>query len=298
MNTRTIQQTSSHPCATRATAIAALLASATMAAAQRPFDFIPEEMRGVEVTQRLNESIPLDLEFIDEKGEPVRLGDFFDGTRPVILTLNYFTCPQLCHLTLSGLVQGLHDVEWTIGKEFQIVTVTINPEETPEHAQSFKRSYAGRYGRDEAKDGWHFLVGEEANIKALAEAIGFGYRYDEKSGEYAHPSSIQFITPDGRISQYMIDLMFEPRDLRFALVEASQGSIGTVVDRFLLLTCFQYDPDSNSYAPAAWKIMRTGGALTVIIVAIGIITLAVRGSINQRRHGGGSGTVAIGGAQP
>lgn len=245
---------------------------------------VPRELQGIEVTERLGEQVPLNLEFIDESGNVVKLGDFFEAGKPVILTLNYYTCPMLCHLTLTGMVEGLRDVQWTAGQEFRIVTVTINPTETPDVASAFKNRYLGQMYNREGAD-WHFLCDKDGNVKKLAEAVGFGYRFVPETGEYAHSSVIKFLSPDGRIMRYMNNVMFEARDLRFALVESSQGSIGSPMDRFLLFTCFNYDPNSNSYAPAAWKIMRSGGALTVLFVTLGLIILWARGSVADRRSG-------------
>jgi protein SCO1/2 len=278
--------------------VIAFVAALTCAvSAQLPPSAMPAEMQGIEIIERLNEPVPMDLEFINEAGETVRFGDFFEEGKPVILTLNYYTCPMLCHLTLNGLVEGLRELEWTAGEDFQIVTITINPTETPEQAAAFKRRYMQQYGRETAEDGWHFLCDKDGNVKKMAEAVGFGYRFVPETGEYAHSSSIQFITPDGRISRYMNDIMFEPRDLRFALVESSRGGIGSPMDRFLLFTCFQYDPNSNSYAPAAWKIMRAGGAVTVVVVGLGLFLLWLRGGLHDRAGRGGhtSATLAIGG---
>ncbi len=260
---------------------AALLSAALPAAGQAQqsfYDQVPEEMEGVEVTQRLNEQVPFDVEFTNEHGERVSFGDYFADGRPVLLTLNYYTCPQLCHLTLNGLIEGLKELEWSAGEEFNIVTVSINPHEKPDQALAFKNRYAGMYGRETAAEGWAFLTGTEENIQKLADAVGFGFRYDERSGEYAHPSSIQFITPGGRIAQYMGGVIFRGQDLRFALVEASQGTIGSPMDRFLLFTCFQYDPRTNTYAPVAWKVMRSGALLTLVVMALGLTLLWWRGS--------------------
>lgn len=265
-------------------ALAALaIGHGSSASAQRIASDVPREMQGIEVIERLNEQVPLDLEFIDENGNVVKLGDFFEPGKPVILTLNYYSCPMLCHLTLNGMVEGLRDVQWTAGKEFRIVTITINPNETPQQATAFKSRYLDRYEREGAE--WHFLCDKDDNVKKLAEAVGFGYRFVPETGEYAHSSVIKFLSPDGRIMRYMNDIMFEPRDLRFALVESSTGSIGSPMERLLLFTCFRYDPNSGSYVPAAWKIMRSGGALTVAIVAIGLFVLWMRGSIAERRSG-------------
>lgn len=250
--------------------------------AQRPPDMVPPEFEGIGVEEKLDARLPLDLTFLNEAGEEVTLGSYFQSDKPVILTLNYYTCPMLCHLTLNGLVDGMNELEWQLGKDFQVVTVSINPKETPEDAAKFNAAYQKRYEREGVAEGWHFHVGTEENIRALAEAVGFLYRFDRKSGEYLHSSTIQFITPDGRISKYMNNVMFPPRDLRFALVEASEGSIGSPMDRLLLFTCYQWNPDANSYSPVAWKLMRSGAAFTVVALAAWLIVLGVRGSRHER----------------
>lgn len=277
----------------RVAAVAAALCCSMVTAsaqAQRPYDYVPPEMQGVGVVERLGEKVPLDLTFTDESGNTVQLADYFKAGKPVILTLNYYNCPQLCTLTLNGLVAGLKDVKWSAGEEFEIVTVSIDPEEGHELAEVKKRAYLTMYKRESVKDGWHFLVGEQENITKLANAVGFGYRYDAKSGEFAHTSTIIFLTPDGTISRYMNDVMFQSRDLRLALVEASQGTIGTAMEQFLLLTCFQWDPDSNSYAASAIQIVKLGGALTLIVLAAGLGALWWRGSYSAAGAADNSGS--------
>ncbi len=232
------------------------------------------ELEGVGITEHLDEQIPLDLMFVDENGENIVLGQYFDGEKPIILTLNYYKCPMLCSLTLNGLVSGLEEMEWTLGDKFDVVTLSINPEEKAPLAKKNKEGYLGHYDRKGAEDGWHFLTGEQDNITKLADAIGFGYVFDEQTGEFLHTASIMFITPDGRISKYMNDVQFRGQDLRFALIEASEGRIGTTLDRLLLFNCFQYDPDRNSYSPSAWKLMRTGAVLMLVVLCGGLAVLS------------------------
>ena len=233
-----------------------------------------KELEGVGITEHLDEQIPLDLMFVDENGENIVLGQYFDGEKPIILTLNYYKCPMLCSLTLNGLVSGLEEMEWTLGEKFEVVTLSINPEEKAPLAKKNKEGYLGHYDRKGAEDGWHFLTGEQDNITKLADAIGFGYVFDEQTGEFLHTASIMFITPDGRISKYMNDVQFRGQDLRFALIEASEGRIGTTLDRLLLFNCFQYDSDRNSYSPSAWKLMRTGAVLMLVVLCGGLAVLS------------------------
>jgi protein SCO1/2 len=240
-------------------------------------DELPPELEGVGIVERLDQQAPLDLPFKDETGRNVTLRDFLKPGRPLILTPVYYRCPMLCNHLLNGLVNGLNEVEWSAGKEFSIVSFSINPNEGPEVADVKKRAYLTQYKRQSAKDGWHFLTGSPQSIDAMCKAIGFGYRPDGK-GDYAHTATILFLTPDGKISRYMNDVLFEPRDLRFALVEASQGSIGSAMDKFLLFMCYQYDPHSNSYAASAMKIMRLGGLVTIMLLGTGLGLLWWRGS--------------------
>ena len=231
------------------------------------------ELEGVGITEHLDEQIPLDLTFVDEHGYDVLIGDYFDGAKPIIITLNYYKCPMLCSLTLNGLTAGLEEMEWTLGDEFDVVTLSINPKEDSKLAMTNKTGYLGHYDREGAEQGWHFLTGKQENITALADALGFGYVFDAQTGEFHHTASIMFMTPDGRISKYMNDVQFAGQDLRFALIEASEGRIGTTLDKLLLFNCFKYDPDRNSYTPSAWKLMRTGGVVMLMFLFGGLAIL-------------------------
>ena len=255
--------------------LAALTAAilATPVAAQLLSDELPAELDGVGIVQRLDEQVPLGLEFVDHNGKAVVLSDLIDGERPVILTLNYYRCPQLCSLTLNGLVDGLRDVDLDLGTEYNIVTVSINPDEGPAIAAQNRAGYLAALNEEVPESAWPFLTGNQENIEALAKAIGFGYRFDEPSGEFAHTASITFVTPDGRISKYMNDVRFLPRDLRLAVVDASQGKVGSLIDTILLFNCFQWDPEAGSFVPSAWKIMRLGAGISAIVLFGGIFIL-------------------------
>ena len=232
-----------------------------------------EALDGVGITEHLDERIPLDLVFTDEYGYDVTLSKYFDGEKPIIITLNYYRCPMLCSLTLNGLTAGLEQMEWSLGDKFDVVTVSINPKEGAELAMTNKMGYLDHYNREGSEKGWHFLTGKQESITKLADALGFGYVFDSKTGEFLHTASIMFMTPDGRISKYMNDVQFRGQDLRFALIEASEGRIGTAIDRLLLFNCFQYDPESNSYTPTAWKLMRSGAVLMLIVLGGGLAVL-------------------------
>ena len=240
------------------------------------------ELEGVGITEYLDEPLPLELTFVDENGYEIVLGDYFNKDIPVILTLNYYKCPMLCSLTLNGLVTGMEELEWSLGDKYEVITLSINPDEDAPLAKKNKEGYLGHYNRNGSESGWHFLTGDQENITKLAEAVGFGYVFDSQTGEFHHTASIMFITPDGRISKYMNDVSFAGQDLRFALVEASEGKIGTTLDRLLLFNCFQYDPDRNSYTPSAWKLMRTGAVLMLVVLFGG---LAVLGWTSPKRSG-------------
>jgi protein SCO1/2 len=222
----------------------------------------PAILRDVGFDQRLNQQVPLDLEFKDELGQAVRLSDYF-GEKPAILVLAYFKCPRLCTEVLNGLVRGLMDVPFDVGKEFNVLTVSFDPRETPDLAAAKKKTYLGRYGRPGAEAGWHFLTGEQEAIRRLTEAVGFRYTYDPKHDQFAHASGITVLTPQGKIARYFFDISYRPRDLRLGLVEASTNRIGSPVDQALLF-CFHYDPEEGKYGPAVMNFVRLGGVLTVL----------------------------------
>jgi protein SCO1/2 len=228
---------------------------------------VPEALEEVGITEHLDAKLPMDLEFRDEDGISVTLGSFFDGERPVILTLNYYRCPMLCGLMLNGLVDGLDQMEWTPGQEFEIVTVSINPLETPALAKEKKQNYIKRYGRPSAMTGWHFLTGNEPEIDRLAETVGFRFVYDPVEQQYAHAAAIFVCTPDGRVARYLYGIEYPPKRLKLGLLEASEGKIGTTLDQ-LILYCYHYDPTNRRYSPVAMNIMRVGGGATAAILGV------------------------------
>jgi protein SCO1 len=246
----------------------------------------PRELQGVGVTEHLNEVIPLDLAFKNESGAEVRLREFFTPGRPVILVLGYYRCPMLCDLTRNGLVNAMNELEWSAGREFNVLFVSINPDEEPGIAAVKKEAYLTQYRRDSAVNGLHFLVGNQREIELLAGATGFGYRYDPKADEYAHTSTIMFVTPEGRLSRYMNNVKFEPRDVKLALVEASEGAIGSPMDKFLLFMCYHYDPLRGSYSASAVKVMRLGGLVTLMVMTAGLGILWMRGSSRHSETAG------------
>lgn len=269
-----------HRLATYSAALVAL-ALPVAASAQSVSQQKPKELENVKIEQKLGDDLPLDAVFRDEQGNDVKLGDFFTGDRPVILTPVYYNCPMLCTLVLNGLVDGLEPVKLTVGTDFDIVTFSFAAEETPELANRKKRAYLTQYDREGAAEGWHFLTGSQESIDTVCEAIGFKYnRLD--NGQIAHSASIVFITPDGRISSYQNDVTFQPKNLRLALVDASEGTIRAPLENFLLFTCFRYDPDSGGYVASAWKIMRFFGGVTVLLLG-GTLFMLFRAEA-KRKH--------------
>jgi protein SCO1/2 len=232
----------------------------------------PELLKDVGIDQKLNDSISLDLAFRDEAGRPVTLGQFFAG-KPVVLSLVYYNCPMLCTQVLNGMERSLRDVPMDIGKQFSIVTVSIDPTERPALAAAKRALYTGLYGRPGATEGWHFLTGDEPQIKQLANAVGFRYAYDAQSKQFAHASAIMILTPEGRISRYLYGIQYSARDLRLGLVEASEGKIGTPVDQILLF-CYHYDPATGKYSLLISRILKAAGVFTILVIGIGIFLLA------------------------
>jgi len=260
--------------------VAVALACA-VARAQRT-DPLPSALEGVGITEHLGEMIPLDLEFTDEEGRRVSLADYFDGEHPVILTLNYYSCPMLCTLQLNGLIDALKRLAWTPGERFEIVTVSFDPAERPQLAKLKKQNYIREYGRPIAARGWHFLTGTKSNIEALTKTVGFTYRWDEESKQWLHAAAVYACTPTGKLSRYLYGVMYEPRDLRLALVEAGEGKTGSTLDQIILF-CFHYDADAGRYAPIARRIMSLGGVLTVITLGTTLALLWVRDARRARK---------------
>jgi protein SCO1/2 len=231
----------------------------------------PELLKEVGVDQKLNDSIPLDLTFRDEHGNLVPLRKYF-GSKPVILSLVYFNCPMLCTQVLNGLDRSLELIPMIIGKDFNVLTVSIDPTDRPVLAESKQAVYLGMYGRPGAEEGWHFLTGEQPQIKQLAAAVGFRYAYDPDSKQFAHASAIMVLTPTGKISRYFYGISYPERDLRLGLVDASQGKIGSPVDQVLLF-CYHYDPHTGKYGLLISRVLQLAGGLTVVFGGIFLATL-------------------------
>lgn len=238
---------------------------------------LPPALREVKIEQRLNEQVPLNLQFKDETGRTVQLSEYLNGSKPVILSLVFYKCPMLCNQILTGLLGSLRSQSFDVGREFDVLTVSFDPRETPELAAEKKQYFITRYNRPGAERGWHFLTGDEENIRRLTDAVGFHYNYDEKTNQFAHASGIMIMTPAGRLSRYFYGIEYNPRDLRLGLIEASDNRIGSAVDQ-LLLYCYHYDPATGRYGPVVMNIMRLGGIVTVL--GIGGLILILR----RRNH--------------
>jgi protein SCO1 len=236
----------------------------------------PKRLSGIDVEEHLDRKLPLGLEFTDTSGQKVQLQRFVRGDRPVIFTLNYSDCPMLCSLQLSGLSNALIQLDERLGRDFDVVTVSLNPAETTERARETEARYRGEVAAKRPPEpgvtgqkpgleagGWHFLTGTPASIDALAEALGIRYGYNEARKEYVHPAVLVLSTPNGRISRYLYGIEYQKKTLGLSLIEAAEGKIGTSIDR-LILYCFHYDDSEGKYAPVAMNIMRVGGSLTVI----------------------------------
>jgi protein SCO1/2 len=229
-----------------------------------PANVRPPYLENVGIEQHLDGQVPPDLAFVDDTGRAVKLGDYF-GKKPLILNLVYYNCTMLCGEALAGLSGSMKMVKFTVGDEFDVVTVSFNPNEIPAIAAEKKKDYMKRYGRPGAAQGWHFLTGPAESINALTKAVGFQYQYDPKSSQYAHATAIMVLTPQGRISRYFYGVDYPPKDLRMGLVEASQGKIGNAVDA-VLLYCYHYDPATGKYGAIIANILRLGAGLTILLL--------------------------------
>ena len=259
-----------YPCLIRRLAAVGLLGLLPLswtpqAGAAERMEAQPKELDDVGIDEKLGSQVPLDLAFVGSDGKALKLSEAIDGRRPLILSLNYADCPMLCSLQLDGLVAGLKNLEWTAGNKFQVLTVSIDPNESVERSKLFKDKYMAQYQRPEASAGWHFATGREVDIKALAAAVGFKYTYLATRKEYAHTAALIVLSPTGTVSRYLYGVQYDARDIRLALTEASQGKVGSTVDK-ILLYCFHYDATERRYTATAQNIMRLAGAVTVLIL--------------------------------
>jgi protein SCO1/2 len=240
----------------------------------------------VGITQNLNAQIPPDLTFRDEAGNSVRIGEFF-GKKPIVLSLVYFDCPALCTEVLNGELRTMKAIALDLGKDFDAVTVSFEPADTPALAKAKRDVYIGQYGRPDATDHWHFLTGEQPSIDALTNIVGFRYAYDSSIRQYAHAAAILILTPQGRIDRYFYGVQYPARDVRLGLIEASEGKIGSLTDQALLY-CYQYDPMTGTYGVVVMNVLRAGGGLTVLLLGIFMAVMFLR----ERKRSSGVPPVA------
>ncbi|MFO0693585.1 MAG: SCO family protein [Polyangiales bacterium] len=278
-------------------AFATLSLVAAPAAAQGAYGVTPVGEQALEVPgldrvrvdEHLDATIPRNLTFRDLSGRTVRLSDLVNGQKPVVLTFAYHSCPTLCSMVMDAVVRGLREINWTIGEEYEVITVSIDPHEDLAKARNKRRSLLEAYGRRQAANGWHFLVGDQDEIRALTDAVGYRYFYDSAQHQYAHPAAITILTPNGRIARYLYGLEFNPSDIRLGLLEASEGRSISSTEHFLLY-CYAYDPSIKSYSLMARRVMMAGGVLIILALAAFLGTLwrrelkrARSGAVEARR---------------
>lgn len=235
---------------------------------------MPPEKQGIGIDERSGQPLPLDLTFTNEMGKAVALRDYFDGARPVVLQLSYFECPMLCGLVSEGLLASLEALSLDMGVDYRVINLSFDPSELPEVAYLKKKNFVEAFDRADPA-AWHFLTGEQPAIDALTAAVGFRYKWVEAQQQFSHPAAIIVLTPDGTISRYLYGVRFDARTLRLSLVEASEGKVGTTLDKFLL-ACFHFDGRTGRYALAAMNLMRAGALLTVVVVAVVVLRLLRR----------------------
>jgi protein SCO1 len=243
--------------------IAAVILLGTASAGFSQTNQLPDELKDVGITEKLGDYIPDDIQLTNQDGELVMLGDYLNRGKPFILNLVYYECPSMCNFIMNSLTDTMKELRWSAGNEFEVLTVSMAYDETWELARENKTAYVNFLNREGAADGWHFFVGEESEVKRLTDAVGFYYKWDEKSQEYLHASAIIFLSPGGMVSRYLYGIDYHELDVRNALFDAADGKIGTTLERVLLF-CYTYDPDSGSYVPYAMNIMKVGGVITVI----------------------------------
>jgi len=248
---------------------------------QQQSGVVPAALQNIGIDQRLNEQLPLDAVFRDETGREVKLGDYFKSGKPVVLSLVYYDCPMLCTQVLNGEVESFRNVPFTLGKDYEAISVSFDPREKPQLAADKKQVYAMDYKRPGVAEGWHFLTGDAPSIKRLTDAVGFRYAYDEGTKQFAHASAIYVATPDGKLSRYFYGIAYAPKQMRLSLIEAAAGKIGSPINQ-LLFYCYHYDPTTGKYGVAVLNVMRAGGVLTVLSLVSLIVLLRRRKIAGER----------------
>ncbi len=241
---------------------------------------VPRDLQGIGITEKVGEFVDKDLKFTDENGEAVTLAKYYDGTRPVVISLIYYACPGLCNLHLNGVIDSLKEVDWSAGDKFQYLAISFDPTEKPDLAAKKKKTYMDLYKRPDSEKGWHFLTADQTTIDQITKQLGFEYKWNEEAKEWSHASAAIVTTPQGKISRYLDGIMFEPKTFRMALVEATSGKIGTLVDR-MIWYCSKYDPHLSKYSLYAVNVMKLGGIGIIILLA----TLMLPVWLRSRRRG-------------
>lgn len=241
----------------------------------KPAAEVPEKLEGVGIEEKLGQTLDMGLVFKDETGQTVTLGSFFDGKTPVILSPIYYSCPGLCNFHLNGLTEALKDVDWSPGQQFKVLAVSFDSSETPETAAGKKESYMKMYDRPGTEGGWHFLTGDQENVTKFTEAIGFKYKWSEKDREWSHASAAIIADPKGKLTRYLPGIMFDPKDVKLALVEGGKGTVGTFIDQ-LVLYCFQYNPHQSKYTLYAINLVKLGGLAVIVFLASLILPVWLR----------------------
>lgn len=247
---------------------------------------IPPELMDVGVNEHLQGQVPADATFQDETGKMVRLGDYFDGKHPVLLVLAYHSCPVLCSLVQTATLESMKAIKWTAGQEYRVLTISIDPRDTTTVAAAKRDGLVAAYGRPEAKTGWHFLVSNKEQIHKVTDAVGWQYKFDERQGQFAHPSAVTLLTPSGKVARYLYGIEFDPNDLRLGLLEASEGRSITTVDR-LILFCYHYDPQDRKYTLMATRVMQLGGVVTMFTLGGFLALMWVRERKKSRNDNNG-----------
>jgi protein SCO1/2 len=240
----------------------------------------PVELKEITIEQRLDSQIPLDAAFHDEHGKAVTLGTYFGGKKPVVLALVYYECPMLCTQILNGMVRAAKILKFNPGEDYDVVALSFDARETPAQALAKKAVYMKDFGRPETANGWHFLTGDVGSIKRVTDAVGFRYRWDVHTAQFAHASAIYILTPQGKLSKYFYGIEYSPKDMRLAMVEASQNKIGNPVDQ-ILLYCYHFDPHAAKYTPYALGLLRVAGAVTVLSLG-GFVFISLRRERRQK----------------
>ncbi len=227
-----------------------------------------EKLKDVGITEKLGDFVPLDVTLTNEKGEEIQIAEIFDKGQPVLLNVIYFNCPSICSLILNGVTDAMSEIRWKPGREYQVITLSMDHSEGHELAAAKKNSYLHMLGRDEAADGWHFLTGSEEEIRRLTDAVGFNFKWSDEHREFLHGSAIMFLSPEGKVARYLYGAEYSTRDVTNALFDASNGTVGSTMER-IALYCFTFDPDSGQYVPFAMNIMKVGGA--VVLLSLGLV---------------------------